>query len=411
LITQTLVQEVLPFYYPPAGSPAIQYLGAGAAGLMLAVGRALDVFADPLVGIWSDNTRSRFGRRRPFILAATLPLALVFVLLFHPPVPAVSAYNFWWGAVMAGLFYVFYTLVVGPYLALIPALARTARDRVRLTTLQALWAVSALVVAFIAVPQLKALYGAQVMAMVVAGLTAAAFYAAASQREPPAAGRPAGFPLVRALKETLANPVFVPYIAGQSLLWFATTMLQAGAKFMVTALAVRPEADVSIYLGASLAVAVIIGFPLVNLVVRRHGPTRTLLFNLLVFGAATPLIALVGVLPGDAEIQLLVVFALAGLPLAGFLVLPNAVMAAVTDLDEERTGKRREAIYFGTQGLIVTLAIGLSSALIGFLLSLGSSPDDPLGVRLLGVTAGVAAIGAAFFFRRALVNLDRIERG
>jgi GPH family glycoside/pentoside/hexuronide:cation symporter len=411
LITQVLVQELLPFYYPPAGSIAPQYLGAGAAGLMLAVGRVLDAAADPLVGIWSDNTRSRLGRRRPFILAGTLPMCWIFILLFYPPVASVSPVNFWWGAGMAGLFFIFYTIVVGPYLALLPALARTARDRVRLTTFQALWAVGALVIAFIAVPQLKAAFGAPAMAMVVAALTAAAFFVAASQREPAAGSDPVGFPLLRALRETLGNPVFAPYIAGQSLLWFASTILQSGAKFMVTGLAARPEEEVSIFLGASLVVAVIVGFPAVNLVARRLGPTRALLGTMLGFGVACPMIAMVGIIPGDPALQLLIVFAAAGLPLAGFLILPNAVLAAVTDIDEERTGKRREAMYFGTQGLIVKLAIGASSVVIGALLSLGASPGHALGIRLLGLAAGIAAVGAFFFLRRALTRLDRIELG
>ena len=66
-------------------------------------------------------------------------------------------------------------------------------------------------------------------------------------------------------------------------------------------------------------------------------------------------------LPLSPFAQGLLVFALAGVPLAALFVLPNALVAEVTDVDFERTGSRREAIYFGVQGFIVKLAVSLSA--------------------------------------------------
>jgi Na+/melibiose symporter-like transporter len=60
-------------------------LDAHLAGLALAIGLAFDAITDPLVGYLSDNTRSRWGRRHPFLYASVLPLALSYFLLWHPP--------------------------------------------------------------------------------------------------------------------------------------------------------------------------------------------------------------------------------------------------------------------------------------------------------------------------------------
>ena len=60
-------------------------LDAHLAGLALAIAYAFDAVTDPLVGYLSDNTKSRWGRRHPFLYVSALPLALSYFLLWHPP--------------------------------------------------------------------------------------------------------------------------------------------------------------------------------------------------------------------------------------------------------------------------------------------------------------------------------------
>jgi GPH family glycoside/pentoside/hexuronide:cation symporter len=60
-------------------------LDARLVGLALTVALVVDAFADPMVGYWSDNLRSRFGRRHPFMYAAAAPLAGLYFMLWNPP--------------------------------------------------------------------------------------------------------------------------------------------------------------------------------------------------------------------------------------------------------------------------------------------------------------------------------------
>jgi GPH family glycoside/pentoside/hexuronide:cation symporter len=60
-------------------------LDARLVGLALTVALVVDAFADPLVGYWSDNFRSRFGRRHPFMYAAAAPLGVLYFMLWNPP--------------------------------------------------------------------------------------------------------------------------------------------------------------------------------------------------------------------------------------------------------------------------------------------------------------------------------------
>ncbi|GMV45648.1 MAG: MFS transporter [Pseudomonadota bacterium] len=63
----------------------VRGLDPAAIGIALAIGLAVNAVFDPLVGSWSDRTRSRWGRRHPFMFGAILPAALLFCGLFNPP--------------------------------------------------------------------------------------------------------------------------------------------------------------------------------------------------------------------------------------------------------------------------------------------------------------------------------------
>jgi Na+/melibiose symporter-like transporter len=63
----------------------VRGLDAGLVGTALALGLFVNAFVDPIVGSWSDRTRTRWGRRHPFMFGAILPAALLFVALYNPP--------------------------------------------------------------------------------------------------------------------------------------------------------------------------------------------------------------------------------------------------------------------------------------------------------------------------------------
>ena len=75
-----------------------QVLGVSAAlcGTVFLVASVLDAISDPLIGAWSDNLRSRWGRRHPFMLASVAPLAVAFYLMYAPPEGLSELQYFWW---------------------------------------------------------------------------------------------------------------------------------------------------------------------------------------------------------------------------------------------------------------------------------------------------------------------------
>jgi GPH family glycoside/pentoside/hexuronide:cation symporter len=66
-------------------------MSGSVAGVIIAISLAWDAVSDPLVGSWSDRARSRYGRRHPFMVYSTLPLAVGFIGLFSPPAVVVDS--------------------------------------------------------------------------------------------------------------------------------------------------------------------------------------------------------------------------------------------------------------------------------------------------------------------------------
>ena len=131
-ITSTIVVSIgIYFYLPPEGAGLqVQvseeiFLGVLTAyGLARLVGGLIDSLADPLVGHYSDRSHAKFGRRRIFLAFGLVPMAVTPALLFFPPGEPGSHGVFVYLTVLLCLYYIFFTVYVAPYNALVPELGK-----------------------------------------------------------------------------------------------------------------------------------------------------------------------------------------------------------------------------------------------------------------------------------------------
>ncbi len=105
-------------------------------GLLAAIPRLTDAITDPLIGYLSDNTRSRWGRRRPYIFIGAITVGVVFAMLWQLPDGRSEAYYFWFFLLGSFIFYLAYTVFVTPWVALGYELTPDYHERTRLMGVQ-----------------------------------------------------------------------------------------------------------------------------------------------------------------------------------------------------------------------------------------------------------------------------------
>jgi glycoside/pentoside/hexuronide:cation symporter, GPH family len=362
-------------------------------------GRVVDAVADPVIARLSDNHRGRRGRRLPFLLISAVPYVVVYVALFHPPVAEASPLNAIYLGVGLALYFTLFTAYVGPYLALLADLSGTTADRVDLSTSKAVATLVGAAVALIVSGLLVEAFGVQAMVWILGGVALVLLFVPTRIPERRfARAEPATMPLIEAVRTTLSNRPFVIALLGANALWFGFNIVSLNVPLYATSLLGLTEGAVAVLMGALFGVC-LVTFPFVNRLTKRVGLKAVMIASLAVFAVIFPLIALFPTPPFGLShlVYGIIVMGLAGIPLAGFFIVPDAIVAAVADLELTRSGQRREGMYFGVNGLFLKLNLGISTVVSGALLQFAG---DPVGLQLTGPVAAVAVgLGALIFLR------------
>ena len=101
-------------------------------GLLFFLPRLLDAVTDPIMGFVSDNTRSRWGRRRPYIFIGAVIAGLSFITMWQIYPENGQAYNFFYFLLLSVVFYLGMTLFSTPYVAMGYEMSNDYNERTRL---------------------------------------------------------------------------------------------------------------------------------------------------------------------------------------------------------------------------------------------------------------------------------------
>jgi GPH family glycoside/pentoside/hexuronide:cation symporter len=397
LLQQTVLLWVFYFYAPPDGAG----LPARAAPVLLGVamggGRVIDAVVDPLIGHWSDRCRGRGGRRRPFVLVGTPALAAVFALIWRPPDGGMTLGNAVYLAALLAAFFFLFTLVLNPYMALLPEITAPGPDRVRTAAWQAVSTLAGTACAFVASAQLSTRLDFPAMALILAPAGALPMVVAAlAVREiVPAAPGP---PFAAALRAVLGNRRFRIFIAGFALLWTGLSAVNLAIALIATVLMGLPRAAVGTVLGLSVAVMLVVT-PGVSAAAQRWGAARVLRAAMIWTAGVLPALAAIGLwpVPLSAQAQGYAVIAIAAPAVAALFILPNALLADIAGEAARRTGQRTEGMFFAFQGLILNGTTAVASGLLGVALQ---RLPYAVALRLVPLVAAGCVAAGTLVFRR-----------
>ena len=357
-------------------------------GLLGALPRLTDALTDPLMGYVSDNTRSRWGRRRPYIFVGAIAAGLLFAVLWQLPAGKSESWYFTYFLVCSFFFYLAYTVFATPWVALGYEMTPDYHERTRLMGVQNVMGQLAYLVSpwFLWVMQNETLFtdvvdGAAGLAVaigcfvVVVGVLPAIFLR--ERYEQPAesgGGRPLGAAVLDFFKGFAATLRFTPFLklCGATFLVFNGFMLVASFQFYVIIFYVfggdqALGAQYAGWAGTVSAIATFCVIALVTWMATRIGKRRAFFFAIGV--------SLVGYAAKwfcyspDYPLLLLLPAPLMAFGLGGLFTLMGSMIADVCDLDELQTGERREGMFASIYWWVVKLGMAAAIAAGGFLLN------------------------------------------
>lgn len=420
---------LLLFYNQVVGLPA------SSVGFIIGLALVFDAFIDPLIGHWSDRTHTRWGRRHPWLYASAVPIALSWMMLWHPPE----------GSAQTILGYLLITAIVTraaiatnevPSLAMAPELTRDYHERTLVLRYRFLfgWAggLAMLMAAygfFLAPPRGAlagplafdgyATYGIAGALIMAAAVLISAIGTHKRLAHPPAKrieSKPFAATMVD-IRETLSNRAFLILMLAGLFGYTNQGLGFAISNYNLTYVWQFGASELLIYSMSLLAGAVFI-FAAIGPIAQRLGKKNAAATLALLAASLnmTPyILRLLDVFPEPGSATLLPVFLAlntTGTALGiGAMILGASMMSDVVEASEERTGRREEGLFFAGALFMQKCSGGVGIFITGLILSAAQFPPAarpgqvPLQVidtyTLLLVVATLAiSVGTAFAFSR-----------
>ena len=390
-----------------------QVLGidAGIVGTVIMAALIFDAFADPIIGELSDRTQSKWGRRLPWLYAAAIPLGIIWLLLWHPPVMGQTGTIIWLfcTAVLAR------TLVAMcevPSIALVPELTGDYDERTRLMRYRFLfgWAGGLLMLIFaygifftgekgVSDPvgyDAYSVWGALMMtgAVLISALGQHRHVAKQSPPAPRGAGIGHAFAEVKA---TLSNRAFL-WLVSAALFGLINQGLTFALSNYQLAFLWQLEQMEMLYYALTLFATVIIAFIIVPPLSARLGKKHAaILLALISLGFTSALYGswLLDLVPGaPSDPSILYMFALvtiANSAAVGMMMLTSSMMADVVEASQQETGRRSEGLFFAGYFFMQKCAVGIGTFAAGMILTFADFPQNAVRGQLdVAVLDGLA---------------------
>jgi len=385
---------------------------------------------DPILGSLSDRTHTRWGRRIPWIMASIIPLGVIMILLFTPPISlGINAQmtNFVYFLVIIIIFEFFFTMFSINHTSLFPEIFIDKNERAKINVFRQLFLVIGLIVAFLlpalCIPDLTEkkylpnywVFSIVACIIIISGGFIFLKWGAREKEEfkDDYKDMP-GF--LESIKICVKNKSFLWPAFSLIMVWFVFGMIPViiplYGKYV---LGIKN----SIFISLMLVLAFISAAIFVNIwriVAHKIGVRKSWMYSMLIW--IITMIPLMFISKGDIIFAFIILF-LIGIGFAGALLLRDLMWADVIDEDEIKTGVRREATYYGVNALFMrlsTILVFLAISLVFSTAGWGQYTPNPgadviFGLRILMVVFPVIALGIAIFgFYMYPLHGERLEK-
>lgn len=384
-------------------------LDARLVGLAILVALVSDAISDPIVGYWSDNLRSRWGRRHPFLYASAIPLAASFYFLWTPPENASQTVLFWYLLTLAVIVRTAITFYRTPASALVPDLTQDYDERTSLYSLRyflawvggnavSVWMFAVLFPMFVTASisdgrfnrdayPVYGLVGALVILISII-ISAAGTHSRIPYLKSPPPERPLTIRIIsRELIETLANRSFLSLFIAAMLAAIAGGLAAGLSLYFLTYFWGFDERQTSaIFIGTFVAAG--IGLVLAPFISRKLGKKRgAIIVGLIAFvGGPVPIILrLLDLLPPNGTPFVFWFVTVTNIIDIGliicFQILFASMLADLVEDSELQTGRRSEGVFIAAETFIDKAVRGIGVMAATTVLTLagiasGAKPEE-----------------------------------
>lgn len=339
----------------------------------------LDAIDNPVYGFLSDRTRTKWGRRRPWLIIGAPLLVLCFILFFNPPASLAAGSAFSYILLMYMLTGTLDSLINANYGALFPELFPTEASRAKTNALRQMFQFIAMIISIALTPIITEKIGFATTAYLYGALAIVViwFMAAGCHEDPAAQDRPKP-QLFQTILAIISNPKFWVYGITNAAFYGGLGLVQSGVSFYAK-YHLKTGSIGSTVLLAVVIVSAIVFIPVWVQIIKKTTlmPAWRTALAVCALGVI-PLYFVGGLVPAAICVVLF------GFGLGGVSTTMDIVAARILDEDAKRTGISREGTYTSligvlnkANGLFSSLAFLLVFYLYGF-----ESGETPVSIRM-----------------------------
>lgn len=335
---------------------------------------------DVIAGYISDKTRTKWGRRIPYISIFSPIMILLFAMIWSPPTKGKPLSNpfdpciFLFFLLVIFIFEFVYTLVDVGWNALFPEMYKDIKDRSEVAVYRQIFAIIGVIITIIFTPQLIShftknfgTFQGWILVGIILGLMGGASFILSllGSKEKEKISIESTLPIKEYFKITFMNKSFLTaafLILTTSWIW---SVLEAMIPFIVQYFLGGQVSDITI-VGAPMIVFPILFYPIWRKICIRYGSRITLAFSTILMVSGLLVLALWA----DTIIKAIILIAFFGAVNSGVQLTRELLIPDVIDEDEVRTGLRREGIYYGARTFIDRFALALTGVSTAFIFKL-----------------------------------------
>ncbi|MEA5534372.1 MFS transporter [Crocosphaera sp. XPORK-15E] len=377
-------------------------LNPSLAGMIIMVGKIWDAINDPLIGWLSDRTRSRFGRRYPWMILGSIPLGLSCFLLWTIPPTNNQTLLIIYYTIIALIFYAAFTTVLLPYSALSAELTQDYDERTNLISFRSAFSIGGSIFSLVLAELIFSRVDNKQQQYLILGLFAGIIAIIAIfisvwgtykryhqvEQKPGNYHQASPSSLWQKIQVILTNFPFLCVMGIYLCSWLSVQTIAAILPyFVINCMKLSEEHFTRMAItvqGTALMMMI-----LWNFLSHRLGKKAIYLM-----GIPFTIVAVIGLFflqPGQV-ILMYVIAIMAGIGIATAYIVPWSMLPDVVDLDQLKTGERREGIFFALVVQLQKIGIALALFLVGKLLdsagyipgSTGQQPDTALwAIRMI----------------------------